>query len=115
MKYEYLSFVESDCDNCRDTIFSILSMIPKVWDKIESDSLVRTIVDANLGVPLEEEKKENLSSSIPDHIYGKEYQLVHIPTQSLVQFKEFENKIGLILNQYPTKFIFFSIWGTCRD
>ena len=53
------------------------------------------IVDSNGGVPLEEETKENLTSSVPDHIYGKEYQLVHIPTQSLAQFKEFENKIGI--------------------
>ena len=53
------------------------------------------IVDENEGVPFEEESKENLTSSIPDKIYGKEYQLVHIPTQSLVQFKKFENKIKI--------------------
>ena len=53
------------------------------------------IIDSNQGLSLEEETKENLTSSIPDHIYDKEYQLVHIPTQSLVQFKEFENKIGI--------------------
>ena len=70
-------------------------MIPEVWDKIETDSLIQVIVDSNGGVPLEEETKENLTSSVPDHIYGKEYQLVHIPTQSLAQFKEFENKIGI--------------------
>ena len=95
MKYEYLSFIKDDCDKCRNTIFNILSVIPEVWVKIESDSLIQVIVDSNGGVPLEEESKENLSSSVPDHIYGKEYQFVHIPTQSLVQFKEFENKIGI--------------------
>ena len=68
-------------------------MIPEVWDKIETDSLIKVIVDSNNGVSLEEEIKENLTSSIPDKIYGKEYQLVHIPTQSLIQFKEFEKRI----------------------
>ena len=68
-------------------------MIPEVWDEIETDSLVQLIVDSNQGVKLEEERKECVTYSIPNHIYGKEYQLVHIPTQSFVQFKEFENKI----------------------
>ena len=95
MKYEYLTFIKDDCDKCRNTIFKILSMIPEVWDKIETDSLIQVIVDENGGVPFEEESKENLTSSIPDNIYGKEYQLVHIPTQSLVQFKKFENKIKI--------------------
>ena len=93
MKYEYLSFIKDDCDKCRNKIFMILSMIPEVWEKIETDSLVQVIVDSNQGVQFVEETKENFTSSIPDHIYGKEYQFVHIPTQSLIQFKEFENKI----------------------
>ena len=93
MKYEYLSFIKDDCDKCRNTIFKILSMIPEVWDKIETNSLIQVIVGSIEGMSLEEGAKENLISSIPDHIYGKEYQLVHIPTQSFVQFKEFENKI----------------------
>ena len=83
MKYEYLSFIKDDCDKCRNTIFNILSVIPEVWVKIESDFLLQVIVDSNEEVKLEEETKENLTSLVPDHIYGKEYQLVHIPTQSL--------------------------------
>ena len=98
IKYEDLTFIKDDCNKCRDIILKILSMIPEVWNKIETDSLIQVIVDSNEGVSLEEETKETLTSSIPDHIYGKEYQLVHIPTQSLLQFKELENKIGLILN-----------------
>ena len=61
---------------------------------MEADSFVQVIVDSDKGVPLEEERKESLVTSVPDHIYGKEYKLVHIPTQSFVQFKEFEKKIG---------------------
>ena len=83
MKYENLLFIKDDCDKCRNTIFKILSMIPKVSEKIETDSLIQVIVDSNEGVPLEEETKENTTPSIPDSIYGKEYQLIHIPTQSL--------------------------------
>ena len=86
MKYESLSFVKDDCDKWRSTIFKILSMIPEVWDKIESESLVQMIVDSTRGVPLEEEIKEDVTASIPDHIYGKRYQLVSIPTQSLSLF-----------------------------
>ena len=78
MKYEYLSFIKDDCDKCRNTIFNILSMIPKVWDKIETDSLIQVIVDSNEEVPLEEETKENITPSISDSIYGKEYTLIHI-------------------------------------
>ena len=95
MKYENLTFIKDDCDKCRNTIFNILSMIPEVCVKIESDSLIQVIIDSNGGVSLEEETKENLTSSVPDDIYEKEYHLVHIPTQSLIQFKEFENKIGI--------------------
>ena len=95
MKYESLTFIKDDCDKCRNTIFNILSVIPEVLAKIDSDSIIQVIDDSNEGVPLEEETKENLTSSVPDHIYEKEYQLVHIPTQSLVQFKKFENKIGI--------------------
>ena len=36
------------------------------------------IVDSNEGVPLEEETKENITPSISDSIYGKEYTLIHI-------------------------------------
>ena len=93
MSYEDLTFIKDNWDKCRITIFQILSMIPEVWEKIEADSLVQVIVDSSQGVPLEEERKENPITSVPDHIYGKEYKLVHIPTQSFVQFKEFENKI----------------------
>ena len=93
MKYRYFSFIKDDCDKCRKTIFTIFSMIPKDWDKIEADYLIQGIIDANEEVPLEKETKKNLTSSIPDHIYGKENQLVHIPTQSLIQFKQFEDKI----------------------
>ena len=78
MKYENLLFIKDDCDKCRNTIFKILSMIPKVSEKIETDSLIQVIVDSNEGVPLEEETKENTTPSIPDSIYGKEYQLIHI-------------------------------------
>ena len=74
--------------------FQILSMIPEVWEKIEADSFVQVLVVSSQGVQLEEERKENLTTSVPDHIYGKEYKRVHIPTQSFVQFKEIENKIG---------------------
>ena len=51
------------------------------------------IVDSYEGVPLDEEAKESIPSLVPDYIYGEEYQLVHIPTQSLVQFRELEDKI----------------------
>ena len=91
--YENLSFIKDNWDKCRNTIFQILSMIPEVWEKMEADSFVQVIVDSDKGVPLEEERKESLVTSVPDHIYGKEYKLVHIPTQSFVQFKEFEKKI----------------------
>ena len=95
MKYEYLTFIKDDYDKCKNTIFMILSMIPEIWDKIETDSLVRVIVDSYEGVPLDEEAKESIPSLVPDYIYGKEYQLVHIPTQSLVQFRELEDKIWI--------------------
>ena len=93
MKYEYFSFIKDDCEKSRNTIFKILSMIPEVWNKIESDSLVQVIVNSCKGVPLEEEAKENATPSISDHEYEKEYQLIHIPTQSLKSFKKFEKKI----------------------
>ena len=93
MKYEYLSFIKDDDYKCKRIIFKILSMFPEVWEKMETDSLIQVIVESNEGVPFEKEVKENLASSIPDHIYGKEHQLVHIPTQSLIQFKEFEKRI----------------------
>ena len=93
MKYEYLSFIKDDCEKSRNTIFKILSMIPEVWNKIESDSLVQVIVNSRKGVPLEEEVKENITHSISDRVYEKEYKLIHIPTQSLKSFKKFENKI----------------------
>ena len=93
MSYENLSFIKDDWDKCRNTILKILSIIPEVWEKVETDSLIQVIVDSIQKVPLEEEIKENLIFSVPDQIYGKEYQFVYIPTQSFVQFKEFENKI----------------------
>ena len=93
MKYEHLSFIKDDCEKSRNTIFKILSMIPEVWNKIESDSLVQVIVNSRKGVPLEEEVKENITHSISDRVYEKEYKLIHIPTQSLKSFKKFENKI----------------------
>ena len=128
IKYEDLTFIKDDCNKCRDIILKILSMIPEVWNKIETDSLIQVIVDSNEGVLQEEETKENLTSSIPDHIYGKEYQLVHILTQSLVQFKELENKIGLMLNLAYQNNLFslsikmnmsrrrpFTDYGQCKD
>ena len=93
LKFEDLSFIKDDWDKCRNTIFKILSMIPQVWDKIESDSFVQVIFNSQEGVPLEEEIKEDTTSSVSDSIYGKEYQLIHIPTQSLKSFKKFEEKI----------------------
>ena len=103
MSYEDLSFIKDNWDKCRNTIFQILSMIPEVWEKVEADSLVQVLVDSSQGVPLEEERKESLITSVPDHIYGKEYKLVHIPTQSFVQFKEFENKIDYYVEFYILK------------
>ena len=92
MSYEDLSFIKDDWDKCRNTIFKILWTIPKVWEKNEADSLVQTIVDSKQGVSFEE-WTESLVESVPDYIYGKQYQLVQLPTQSLMQFKELENKI----------------------
>ena len=103
MSYEDLSFIKDNWDKCRNTIFQILSMIPEVWEKVEADSLVQVLVDSSQGVPLEEERKESLITSVPDHIYGKKYKLVHIPTQSFVQFKEFENKIDYYVEFYILK------------
>ena len=93
MKYENLSFIKDDCEKSRNIIFRILSMIPEVCNTIESDSLVQVLVNSRKGVPLEEEAKENTTSSISNRIYGKEFKLIHIPTQSFKLFKDFENKI----------------------
>ena len=68
-------------------------MIPGVWNKIESESLAQVIVNSHKGVPIEEEVKEKISSSLSNSIYDKNYQLIHIPTQSLKLFEDFENKI----------------------
>ena len=52
------------------------------------------MADFKKKINLEEEKKDNPDSSVPQEIYNSDYQMVNFPSQSLKSIKDFEQKIS---------------------
>ena len=93
LKYGSLTFVKDECDKWRNFILKILSMIPEVWSKTESDSLIQTLNSSYQGILSSEEVKDNKIASVPNEIYGKWFKMISIPPQLLGTIKDFEEKI----------------------
>ena len=52
------------------------------------------MTDFKREINLEEERKEDLNSSVSNEIYNSEYQMVDFPAQSFQTIKNFEEKIS---------------------
>ena len=83
-KYEPLSFVMSDSDKWIKSILRLLRLIFEANMKSEIESKLKSILNWSAGIDqYKEESKSRSVYSVPDEIYGKEFELWKIPTQTL--------------------------------
>ena len=94
LRYEPLSFVKLDSESWVKSIHEIFRLIFEVNLKLEIDEKLKTILNWSARIDQwEEEVKSNLIYSVPEEIYGKEFELCKIPTQTLKKVKELEKKV----------------------
>ena len=83
-KYEPLSFVMPDSNKWIQSILGLLRLMLEANMKSEIDSKLKAILNWSAGIDqYKEETKSSSVYSIPDEIYGKEFELCKIPTQTL--------------------------------
>ena len=83
-KYEPLSFVMPDSNKWIQSILNFLRLMFEANMKSEIDSKLKAILNWSAGIEkYKEESKSSSVYSVPDEIYGKEFELCKIPTQTL--------------------------------
>ena len=93
-QYELLSFVKSDSQKWIQSIFGVLRLIFEVNMKAEIEAKLKTILNWSSGIEqYNEESKSSSVYSIPNEIYGNEFELCKIPTQTLNKMKELEKRV----------------------
>ena len=93
-KYEPLSFVMSDSDKWIKIILRLLRLIFETNMKPEIEEKLKAILNWSSGInQYKEESKSNSVYSVPDEIYGKEFELCKIPTQTLKKVKDLEKRV----------------------
>ena len=94
LKYEPLSFVIPDSDKWIQSIAGLLRLMFEASMKSEIDSKLKAILNWSAGIKqYKEESKSSLFYSVPDEIYGKEFELCKIPTQTLKKVKDLEKRV----------------------
>ena len=93
-KYEPLSFVMPDAEKWIQNILLILRLIFEANMKSEIDSKLKAILNWSAGIDqYKEESKSSSVYSIPDEIYGQEFELCKIPTQTLKKVKDLQRRV----------------------
>ena len=93
-KYEPLSFVMSDSDKWIKSILGLLRLIFEANIKPEIEAKLKAILNWSAGIEkYKEETKSSSVYSIPDEIYGQEFELCKIPTQTFKKIKELEERV----------------------
>ena len=116
-RYEPLSFVKLDSEIWVKSIFEILRLIFEVNLKAEIDAKLKAILNWSVKInEWEEEIKSNLVYSVSDEIYGKEFELCKIPTQTLKKVKELERKVQFlaetVINYQNVSMLYFFLSDT---
>ena len=89
--YEDLSFIKFGYEKWLQNILQILRLIFEANIKSEIEAKLKTILNWSGGIEqYEDEAKSNSVYSVPNEIYGEEFQLCKIPTQTLKKIKELE-------------------------
>ena len=91
LKYEQVSFAESDSERCRKSILQVLRIISEINMKPEIDSKLNMFLNWSENIN-EIDEFDDLDSSIFNKIYGKTFELCKIPTQTLEKMKLLEKK-----------------------
>ena len=93
-KYEPLSFVMPDSDKWIQIILGLLRLMFEANMKSEIESRLKAILNWSAGIEIyKEEYKSSSVYSIPDEIYGKEFELCKIPTQTLKKVKDLQKRV----------------------
>ena len=93
-KYELLSFVMPDSDKWIKSILGILRLMFEASMKYEIDSKLKAILNWSVGIDqYKEESKSSSVYSVSDEIYGKEFELCKIPTQTLKKIKDLQKRV----------------------
>ena len=113
-QYEPLSFVKSDYKKWKQSIFEILRLIFEANLKDEIESKLKTILNWSAGIEkYKEESKSSLICSVPDKIYGREFELWKIPTQTLKKVRELERRVQslakIAINYQKVRAYYFSL------
>ena len=83
-KYEPLSFVMPYSEKWIQSILGLLRLMFEANMKYETDLKLKAILNWSAGIDqYKEESKSSSVYSVPDEIYGKEFELCKIPTQTL--------------------------------
>ena len=78
---------------------------------LQTDSLIQLMLDANKNIQpdlsremqFDEEFKVCKYSTVPDEIYGKQYEIVDLSMQSMSLIENFEDKIKKIIDILDTR------------
>ena len=113
-QYETLSFIKSDYEKWIQSILGILRLMYEMNMKAEIEAKLNVILNWSAGI--EQYKEESKSSSVylvPDKIYGKEFELCKIPTQTLKKIKELEKRVQTLaeaaINYHKVRITWFSL------
>ena len=93
-KYELLSFVMPNSDKWIKSIIGLLKLMFEANMKSEIDSKLKAILNWSVGIDqYREESKSSSVYSVPDEVYGKEFELCKIPTQTLKKIKDLQKRV----------------------
>ena len=87
LNFNDFSFVKKDLSEWRQNILIILSLISWPSSKNQAAFLIQALKDFKNNIDLEEERKDDPDSSVPNEIYNSNYQMVNFPAQSLQSIK----------------------------
>ena len=97
LSYESLTFVKSDSEKWVQSIEKLLRLIFEINMKYEIEERIKAILNWSAGIDeYEEEVKSSLFYTVPDKVYGKNFDLCKIPTQSLKKIEELEKRIQIL-------------------
>ena len=99
LQYESLSFVQSDYEKWKQSINGVLILMLEANMKSEIEAKLKTILNWSAEIhQYREEFKSNSVYLVPHEIYGKEFELWKIPTQTLKKVKELEKRVQTLAN-----------------
>ena len=92
-KYESLNTIKEHWNKC---IFLSNEIFLKICESFRDqliDSLIKTMINTNNKIQMNEEQKDEQYFEVPDEIYDKEYIIVHMPYQTNYMFRTFDTTI----------------------